>query len=456
MIYLVMQYWPWLVAAGVVGIVTPLIANEAGWAADLENYWLVRVGIVLALLVLLVVMRVASGRPELMLEAAAGLVVAYILGGIVGGLSVQLLPVRYEGWWVGLFATGLILLVFGITTLPKIEPDLRERVAEVVKSAGADPLNFDVAGRDVLLPDDLGDKRAALSEEILQVKGVRLVSDVEELSGPALAAKIVAKLQAEATAKAEAEAKAKAEAEAREAVEKAATAAAAKEAAAKAAKHAKAKAEVEAKEAAAKEAAAKAAAEAAAKDVAAKEAAAKEAAAKEAAEKEAAAKEAAAKEAAAMAANAEEAKHAAVAPAAAPAAAATRTANADDTASIPSLQACQSRLTVVVAAQKINFERGSAEIAQASLPVLKQLADVIAHCPAATIEVAGHTDAAGKKAANEALSKRRAEAVADSLTKAGIGSAKLTAVGYGASKPLAANDNAEHRALNRRIEFVVK
>ncbi|MFC0241383.1 OmpA family protein [Rhodopseudomonas telluris] len=442
MIYLVMQYWPWLVAAGVVGIVTPLIANEAGWAADLENYWLIRVGVALALLVVVIVAQLASGRPELMLEAAAGLIAAYILGGIVGGLSVQLLPARFEGWWVGLFATGLILLVFGITTLPKIEPDLRERVAEVVKTAGADPLNFDVAGRDVLLPEDLGAKRAALSEQILQVKGVRLVSEVEELSGPALAAKTIAKLQADAAAKAEAEAKAKAEAEARDAVEKAASAAAAKEAAAKAAKHAKAKADAEAKEAAAKAAA---------------EAAAREAASKEAAEQEASAKEAAAKEAAAKAANTEEAKHAAVAPATAPAvAAATRTANADDTASIPSLQACQSRLSAVVAAQKINFERGSAEIAQASLPVLKQLAEVIAHCPAATIEVAGHTDAAGKKAANEALSKRRAEAVADSLTKAGVGSAKLTAVGYGASKPLAANDNAEGRAKNRRIEFVVK
>lgn len=437
MIYLVTQYWPWLLAAGVVGIVTPLIANEVGWAADLENYWLVRIGVALAALVALVALRLASGKPELMLEAAAGLVLAYILGGIAGGLSVQLLPARFEGWWVGLFATGLIWLGFGITALPKIEPDLRERVAEVVKAAGADPLNFDVAGRDVLLPDDLGDKRAALSEQVLQVKGVRLVSEIEELSGPALAAKTVAKLQAEATAKAEAEAKAKAEAEAREAVEKAATAAATKEAATKAAREAarqaKAKAEAEAKEAAAKAAA---------------EAAAKEAADKEAALKEAAAKADAAKDAAAKAA-------AEAAPPSAPVAA-VRTADASGTASIPSVEACQSRLSALVAAQKINFERRSAEIVPASRPVLKELAAVIAHCPAVQIEVAGHTDAAGKKAANEALSKRRAEAVVDSLIKAGIGSAKLTAVGYGASKPLAANDNPEGRATNRRIEFVVK
>lgn len=351
MIYLVTQYWPWLLAAGVVGIVTPLIANEVGWAADLENYWLVRIGVALAALVALVALRLASGKPELMLEAAAGLVLAYILGGIAGGLSVQLLPARFEGWWVGLFATGLIWLGFGITALPKIEPDLRERVAEVVKAAGADPLNFDVAGRDVLLPDDLGDKRAALSEQVLQVKGVRLVSEIEELSGPALAAKTVAKLQAEATAKAEAEAKAKAEAEAREAVEKAATAAATKEAATKAAREAarqaKAKAEAEAKEAAAKAAA---------------EAAAKEAADKEAALKEAAAKADAAKDAAAKAA-------AEAAPPSAPVAA-VRTADASGTASIPSVEACQSRLSALVAAQKINFERRSAEIVPASRPVL--------------------------------------------------------------------------------------
>ncbi|RJF64764.1 OmpA family protein [Rhodopseudomonas palustris] len=448
MIYLVTQYWPWLLAAGVVGVVTPLIANEVGWAADLENYWLVRVGVVLALLVVVIVAQLASGKPELMLEAAAGLVVAFILGGIVGGLSVQLLPVRFEGWWVGLFATGMIWLGFGITALPKIEPDLRERVAEVVKTAGADPVNFDVAGRDVLLPEDLGNKRAAVTEQLRQVKGVRLVSEVEELSGPALAAKTIAKLQAEAAAKAEAEAKTKAEAEAREAVEKAAAAREiAARAAREAAKHAKSKADAEAKEAAAK-----AAAEAAVKEAAAREAATKEAAAKEAADKETAAKEAAA-----TAANAEEARHAAVMPAPAPAATApTRTADAAGTASIPSVEACQSRLTALGAAQKINFERRSAEIVPASRPVLKELAAVIAQCPAAQIEVAGHTDAAGKKAVNEALSKRRAEAVVDSLTKAGIGSAKLTAVGYGASKPLAANDNAEGRATNRRIEFVVK
>jgi outer membrane protein OmpA-like peptidoglycan-associated protein len=95
-------------------------------------------------------------------------------------------------------------------------------------------------------------------------------------------------------------------------------------------------------------------------------------------------------------------------------------------------------------------------LSKKSLPVLAKLAGVIALCPKAQIEVAGHTDAGGKKAANQALSERRAEAVVEGLSKAGIGSAKLVAVGYGATKPIESNDTADGRSKNRRIEFVVK
>ncbi|MCD0419229.1 OmpA family protein [Rubrivivax sp. JA1024] len=444
MLYLVTHYWIWLAAAFVVGAVTPLLAEKFGWAADLENYWVSRVGVVLAVAMVLVAAQLASGKAELLLEAGIGLVIAYVVGGLAGGIAHGLLPVRFEGWWVGLFATGLILAVFGITTLPKLEPDLRERVAEVVKDAGADPLNFDVAGRDVLLPADVGsDKlRAALSEQIAKVPGVRRVADVDELSGTALAAKTVAKLQADA------EAKAKAEAEA------AAKAAAAKEAEAKALaamdaaqrRAAKAKADAEAKEAAAK-----AAAEAAAKEAAAKEALAKEAEAKEAAAKQQAAAEEAAKKAAAD----EAAKQAAAKPAAAPTAG-IKTASATGELPVITAQDCQGRVSSLVAAEKINFERRSAVIDKASQPLLDKLAAAIKQCPAVTIEVAGYTDGAGKKSANLALSKRRAEAVVAGLTKAGIGSVKLVAEGYGSAKPIAANATAEGRAQNRRIEFVVK
>jgi outer membrane protein OmpA-like peptidoglycan-associated protein len=254
---------------------------------------------------------------------------------------------------------------------------------------------------------------------------VRRVTEVEDLTGPALSAKTIAKLNAEAAAKNAAEA-------------------AAKEAAAKAAEEAAAK---EAKAASKK---AKAAAEAAAHEAAVKEAAAKEAATKEAAAKEAAAKEAAAKEAAAKEAAAKDAAKDSPKPAPAQ--------TADAVGAVPAATAatCQSKLTAVVAAEKINFERGSAEITKPSLLVIDKLTTVLTQCPAVAIEVAGHTDAGGKKAANQALSQRRAEAVVDTLSKKGVGAVKLTAVGYGSSKPIASNDNAEGRNQNRRIEFVVK
>ena len=142
-------------------------------------------------------------------------------------------------------------------------------------------------------------------------------------------------------------------------------------------------------------------------------------------------------------------------PAAAPAAE-IKTANATGALPASPAQDCQGRVAALASAEKINFERRSAVIDKASLPLLDKLAAAIKQCPAVTIEVAGHTDAAGKKSANLALSKRRAEAVVDSLTKAGIGSVKLVAAGYGSAKPIAVNTTAEGRAQNRRIEFVVK
>lgn len=426
MSYFLMQYWGWLAAAVAAGVATPLLAARFGWTADLEDYWLKRVGLVAAVPVLLLVMQVVTGKGGLLLEVAVALLVAYVVGGVIGGVSTKLMPVRYEGWWVGLFATGVIWIGFAIIAYPKIEPDLRERVVAVVEKAGGDPINLDIAGRDVLLPTDIEQaKRAELVTEILLVEGVRRVTEVEDLTGPALSAKTIAKLNAEAAAKNAAEA-------------------AAKEAAAKAAEEAAAK---EAKAASKK---AKAAAEAAAHEAAVKETAAKEAATKEAAAKEAAAKEAAAKEAAAKEAAAKDAAKDSPKPAPAQ--------TADAVGAVPAATAatCQSKLTAVVAAEKINFERGSAEITKPSLLVIDKLTTVLTQCPAVAIEVAGHTDAGGKKAANQALSQRRAEAVVDTLSKKGVGAVKLTAVGYGSSKPIASNDNAEGRNQNRRIEFVVK
>jgi outer membrane protein OmpA-like peptidoglycan-associated protein len=72
------------------------------------------------------------------------------------------------------------------------------------------------------------------------------------------------------------------------------------------------------------------------------------------------------------------------------------------------------------------------------------------------MEIAGHTDAVGTKAYNQYLSLKRAQAVKDYLTKKGISTRRIKAVGYGKSKPLASNDDEQGgRELNRRVEFKV-
>ena len=69
------------------------------------------------------------------------------------------------------------------------------------------------------------------------------------------------------------------------------------------------------------------------------------------------------------------------------------------------------------------------------------------------LTVAGHTDAAASDAHNRELSERRAQAVVAWLVDKGVDAGRLQAEGHGESRPVAGNDSAEGRALNRRVEI---
>jgi len=73
--------------------------------------------------------------------------------------------------------------------------------------------------------------------------------------------------------------------------------------------------------------------------------------------------------------------------------------------------------------------------------------------PNLRLEVQGHTDATGSLRFNQRLSEQRAKAVAAYFTAHGVDSGRLTAKGYGPSRPAATNDTAEGRAKNRRVEL---
>jgi OOP family OmpA-OmpF porin len=84
---------------------------------------------------------------------------------------------------------------------------------------------------------------------------------------------------------------------------------------------------------------------------------------------------------------------------------------------------------------------------------LDQIADVLKTHPQITVKVQGHTDSIGTKAYNDALSIRRAQAVKTYLMNKGVREERLSLEGFGFSKPVATNDTAEGRALNRRVEL---
>ena len=117
---------------------------------------------------------------------------------------------------------------------------------------------------------------------------------------------------------------------------------------------------------------------------------------------------------------------------------------------------CQQLFSDLLAKGSIRFESGRAVIDPDSAGLLDRLIETAMRCPAANIEIAGHTDGDGEDAFNQALSEKRAQAVADYLVKAGLPADRFTAMGYGSTQPVASNDTDEGKAQNRRIEFLVR
>ena len=117
---------------------------------------------------------------------------------------------------------------------------------------------------------------------------------------------------------------------------------------------------------------------------------------------------------------------------------------------------CQQLFSDLLAKGKIRFESGRATIDPDSAGLLDRLIETALRCPTANIEIAGHTDADGDDGFNQALSEKRAQAVADYLIRAGLPADRFKAMGYGSLQPVAGNDTDEGKAQNRRIEFVVR
>lgn len=105
----------------------------------------------------------------------------------------------------------------------------------------------------------------------------------------------------------------------------------------------------------------------------------------------------------------------------------------------------------------VEFEFGSDTISPASYAEIDRVAEFMAQYPQTVAEIEGHTDSRGADAFNQALSQRRADAVRTYLiNQDGVDADRLTAVGYGESRPIADNGTEEGRQRNRRVTAAIE
>jgi outer membrane protein OmpA-like peptidoglycan-associated protein len=100
----------------------------------------------------------------------------------------------------------------------------------------------------------------------------------------------------------------------------------------------------------------------------------------------------------------------------------------------------------------INFDSDSDHLRADAKPAIDDLLGALKANPTWHLSIEGHTDASGGAAHNLDLSKRRAASVKAALTAAGIAADRMTAAGFGQTRPVASNETAIGRAQNRRVE----
>ncbi len=108
-----------------------------------------------------------------------------------------------------------------------------------------------------------------------------------------------------------------------------------------------------------------------------------------------------------------------------------------------------------VVLDNIYFETGKSVLTVDSYEALDQVVRFLENNASVRLEISGHTDNTGSLTVNKRLSEARAKAVVDYIADRGIARSRLEFKGYADSEPVAGNDTAEGREMNRRVEFKV-
>jgi outer membrane protein OmpA-like peptidoglycan-associated protein len=110
---------------------------------------------------------------------------------------------------------------------------------------------------------------------------------------------------------------------------------------------------------------------------------------------------------------------------------------------------------LIVNMSDVLFDTAKYTLRPAAREKLARISGIVLSHPGLKLEVEGHTDSVGSDSYNQTLSEQRANSVREYLVSNGIPPTSVTAVGFGKTMPVASNDNAAGRQMNRRVELVV-
>lgn len=129
--------------------------------------------------------------------------------------------------------------------------------------------------------------------------------------------------------------------------------------------------------------------------------------------------------------------------------------NAQLEAQLADLAAKKTDHGLVITLGDVLFGSDQASLTGNGLAAAQKLATFMQNNPQRNVQIEGFTDSTGDAAYNQVLSERRAGAVQVALQEMGIAPGRVAMRGYGESNPVAVNDTASNRQLNRRVEIVL-